>query len=67
MFGSRTLNLVLTLARAQVLPNPGQVGETEAARGLGHTIRWFDGHEEGLVEWEEALHHAHRVGDHQVP
>lgn len=43
-----------------------KVGETEAARGLGHTVRWFDGHEEGLEEWHQALQQAQRVGDYQT-
>jgi len=43
-----------------------KIGETEASRGLGHTVRWFDGHEASLVEWEEKMKHALKFGDYQT-
>jgi len=42
-----------------------KVGEKEAAKGLGHTLRWFDGHEQAAVEWHQQLQHAKRVKDYQ--
>lgn len=43
-----------------------KVGEQAAAKGLGHSQRWFDGHMTQLTKWEEQLKYAQRLGDFQT-